>query len=192
LGISAIIAAYNEEKTIGEVLGVLTRMGSRLGALLELFEQVVDPLQHIPFRAGRKALDSLADRLPILSLQLAEDAIAEHRQVHLFHGQAQLEHLLPEKVSLHQQDQEHRPGLERDQVEVFQAGPRAVRRGHDRCVLGDRRHHHRHLLDESLAVGRCVLDLLGDVVPDLGRDRLRVHQEVDEVPVAHVARDAPR
>ncbi len=78
-----------------------------LGSLLELLQQVVDVLEHLPFGALRQRADSRGDRFSILSGQLGEDPVPELGQLFLGQRQAQREQLLAEQVPLHQEDQKH-------------------------------------------------------------------------------------
>ena len=104
---------------------------------------------------------------------------------------AELQHLLPEKVALHQEDQEDGLRLERDQVKVLQPRPGTMWSRHHRGVLGHGRDHHRDPLHECLAVRGGGPNLLRYVLRNLGRHRRRLHQEVDEVAVALIGGNPP-
>jgi len=67
-----------------------------------------------------------------------------------------------------------------------------MRRGNDRRILSHGGNDHCDPFNEGLAIGGRGTNLFGDVVADLRPDRLRVHQEVDEVAVAEVAWNSPR
>src|SRR5216683_1779118 len=98
--------------------------------------------------------------------------------------------LLPQQVAVEQKDEEHLCRLQRHDVDVVHARLRSLRGARHRRVLRDRGGGHRDLLDQTLHVRRRLHQLVVDVRPHGFGHGLQVHEEVDEVPVAVVGRDA--
>ena len=101
-----------------------------------------------------------------------------------------MDDLLLDEVALQHEDDQHRLRLERDEVDVFDAGLADLGRGDQRDVLGDLGQHHRRLLQDAVDAARRALKPLLDGPPDRGRGGLRIHEEIHEIAVAAVSRDA--
>src|SRR2546426_2892199 len=125
---------------------------------------------------------------------LTLDLLVQHgghaAKVFLGGGALEVDDLLLDEVALEHQDDQHRLGLERDQVDVLD--PRLADLGSrdQRDVLGDLGQHHRRLLQDAVDAARRAFKLLFNGPPDGGRGGFRFHEEVDEIPVAAVGRDA--
>ena len=61
---------------------------------------------------------------------------------------------------------------------------------HQRHVLGDLGQDHGRLLQDAFDAVRRTVELLPDGASHRTRGRLRLHQEVDEIPIATIGRDS--